>query len=196
MPINATTNISYSELTVAIARERKETHGTEYAKPNAPRSPMPELTSNKHPNRSILTWLRNRNKCNQFVGDVLTLAGLAMPTFRMRDGSKHFVNAEALPAQTDYFERRIRAADIAPGDLLVVDSPGRGENTAHVEIVSSVQVKEPVQLSTIGAIPTGVAETDRSTLLRDGSWSDRGFLRRGATKSFFLRPRLALPQNR
>ena len=166
---------------------------------------MAGLTGNTYPEHSRLGWLKNRNKCNQFVGDVLTLAGFAMPTFRMRDGSKHFMHAEALLDQPKFFKQVGR--DVAPGDLLVIDRPGRGENSAHVEIVTRAGVAPDgaLQLSTIAALATGVSERDRSSWLHGAKWIELGrailprgphkrraeavgYFQRGTVKAFFLRP--------
>ena len=191
------------ERIVQEARERQRQQGIGYAKANSPKSPFRGLTGNQQPEISVLSWLKNRNKCNQFVGDVLTKAGLGMPTFRMPDGTKHFMHAEALPNQRNYFERRNHPHEIVPGDLMVIDTPGVGENTAHVEIVTEfrdagTQGVESMRLSTIGAIVEGVVERDRSQLLRGAAWEngdgDGGFFRKGSIKTFFLRP-LAVLKN-
>lgn len=190
LPIGSPQNTDAGEHTVAIARDRGRRLGAGYAKSAAPTSPMPELTGNSHPGRSLLGWLKNRNKCNQFVGDVLTLAGYAMPTFRMRDGSKHFMHAEALINQPHYFERVGR--EVAPGDLLVIDRPGRGENSAHVEIVTGAHrsTDTPTSLTTIGALNMGVTEQDRAPMLKGARWNKKGgYFERGTLKAFFLRPR-------
>ena len=189
MTVELPTSISRTDNTVMVARERGRHMGPSYAKANAPTSPLPELTGNDRPGHSPLSWLKNRNKCNQFVGDVLTLAGFAMPTFRMRDGSKHFMHAEALLDQTRYFKRVGREA--APGDLLIIDRPGRGENSAHVEIVTSVQASQgtPTQLSTIAALEAGVTERERTSWFRGAKWIEAGgYFQLGAVKAFFLRP--------
>ena len=200
---------SWGETIVSTARDRGRLQGASYARASAPTSPMVGLTDNVQPEHSRLGWLKHRNKCNQFVGDVLTLAGFAMPTFRMRDGSKHFMHAEALLDQPKFFKRVGR--DVTPGDLLVIDRPGRGENSAHVEIVTRAEVAPDgaLQLSTIAALADGVSERERSSWLRSARWIPSGgipsggipsggtnkrgdeafgYFQRGAVKAFFLRP--------
>lgn len=146
-----------------ILREQSES----YAFNAAPSSPNPALTGNTLPGVTRLGWLKNRNKCNQFAGDVLYAAGFELPTYRMPDGSRHYVNAEALPRFPDYLRQRHSLADVEPGDLLVLDYPGTGENTAHVEIVSAISVETPhALLRTMGAHPRGAEERDRSSMLQ------------------------------
>lgn len=180
--------VNYGDHAVAraaevIFRER----GYEYSKASAPRSPHPELSGNKIPMHSRLSWLVGRAKCNQFVGDALFEAGFEMPTFRMKDGSKHYMNAERLPTQTLHFERVVTKAGVRPGDLMVIDYTKRaGENGAHVEIVHSFDVGSR-SLITLGAQGDGVAARERNPWLSgthstDGSWVVEG------ARIYFLRP--------
>jgi len=162
--------VAYAAESILLAR------GHEYAKASAPRSPHPELSGNKIPMQSTLGWLAGRAKCNQFVGDALFTAGFEMPTFRMQDGTKHYMNAERLPKQHLFFERITNSLAVQPGDLLVLDYYRRsGENGAHVEIVHSV---DPISqtLITLSALGDGVAARERRGDLigpsaPDGSWN-------------------------
>jgi hypothetical protein len=144
--------------------------GASYARDQAPTSPHPGLSHNTRPGRTPLTWLRGWNKCNQFVGDALTEAGFRMPTYRMRDGSQHYMNAEALPDQARYFARVTSAAEIAVGDVIVHDYPGRGANTAHTEVVTGRDAARGIVL-TAGAHHDGAYERDWSSLLDDASYN-------------------------
>lgn len=136
-------------------------HGLEYSFSAAPTSPHSRLSGNRSPGKTQLFWLKDRYKCNQFVGDVLTLAGLRMPTYRMPDGSEHYVNAEALPKYNDHFQRIASSHEIRQGDLLVIDRlSASGENGAHVEIISSYNL-ETATLSSLGAHRDGAYQTTK-----------------------------------
>lgn len=178
----------------AAALDRAQRLGRDYAQASAPRSPFAELTGNHLPERTRLMWLQNRNKCNQFVGDVLTQAGFRMPTYRMPDGSAHFVNAEALPKFTAYFERVTSLTGARPGDLLVLDYlDSVGENSAHVEIISAIDVARQV-MRTVGAHRQGAYESDNSGLLSALSYQphNRSFsLSSRNAAAFILRPKAA-----
>ena len=164
----------------AIARER----GGSYARARAPVSPEPRLTGNHLPGATPLRWLRGENKCNQFVGDALYGAGLHMPLFRMADGSHHYMHAAALPGQRGFFARVTSRADILPGDILVIRQPGRGENSAHVEIITNVN-RASGALTTLGAHPRGIEERQR--VLGKGASVDEAWPK-GNDRWFVLRP--------
>lgn len=161
---------------VAAARRRAVREGPSYAYASAPRSPLPDLTGNQNPGITRPAWLHGRNKCNQYVGDALYDAGHRLPTFRMPDGTAHYVNAEALLRYPNTLQHVADIRDARPGDLLVLDYPGRGADTAHVEIISDVGLDaERPLLRTIGAHRDGVRETDRTSLLqRDGACEGAG----------------------
>ena len=175
-------------LGVALAALDRMNHfGSNYRYAGTPTSPHPELSGNLVPGKSRLRWLANRYKCNQFVGDALTDAGMEMPTFRMKDGSKHYMNAERLPAQTRHFSRIDHPAQLRKGDLLVVDYPKRGSNTAHVEIVTAVH---DGQLVTVGAHRDGTYETDQSGLFQGATYDpDTHCWKKGSDQIYLLRPR-------
>ena len=139
-----------------------------YALKSAPTSPLPGLTSNSAPGESPLNWLRGRNKCNQFAGDSLTWAGYEMPLYRMPDGSFHYRNAEALPKAKQHFDSLSSTDNIRPGDLLVLDWKTRGENGAHVEVITDFSTAQN-RLSTLGAHPAGVEERSYTDLFRGDS---------------------------
>lgn len=186
--------IDQGELIAEAARRRAAAYGALYAKDHAPISPYQNLTSNKEPEKSLIYWLRGVNKCNQFVGDVLTKAGFKMPTFKMKDGTEHFFNAERLPRQKKYFDRICKLTEIRQGDLVVIDDLKRkGENGAHVELVSSVDFAKR-KVSLIGARKNGAQERDSAML---GELSTEvsgacGFVRSGKKQNiYFLRPKLA-----
>lgn len=176
---------------VSHALSLAHTHGSDYATENAPRSPHPELSSNRIPGHTRLFWLKNRSKCNQFVGDALTLAGIEMPLYTMPDGSKHYVNAEALPRFTDYFRRVHSAEEIRPGDLLVLDGSSRtGENGAHVEIICSVRHRAR-EINSVGAHTNGAYEQTFINLLHGAApvRDSRGvFFRADGMDVYILRP--------
>jgi hypothetical protein len=180
------------------ARELSNTQGHDYSFSGTPKSPYQNLSGNYEPGHSKIQWLKNRNKCNQFVGDVLTLAGLRMPTFKMPDGSEHYMNAERLPREGKFFSRVKNLFDVKPGDIIVIDNLARsGENGAHVEIVSFMDFFDK-SLRLIGARKKGAFERDFSRMLaglraRDAS----GAFSYGAKDSivYFLRPKQINPTN-
>jgi hypothetical protein len=160
---------------VSSARERILLHSQAYAFGSAPTSPHPALSGNRQPGISPLSWLKNQNKCNQFVGDVLTAAGFSMPVYRMGDGSLHYKLAEDLPRESRYFRKITQWSEVIPGDVLVFDYPARGSGGAHVEIITALN-KATGNLLSAGAHHNGAYETLRyglSTALingtRDGS---------------------------
>jgi len=112
-----------------------------------------------------------------------------MPTFTMPDGSRHYMHAAALPGQSDYFTPIRRRSEIAPGDLVVMRGPGRGENSAHVEVVVT-KVGVDGRFMTIGAHPDGIEERTRllgNAAIVEGGWA------RGDQVWYLLRPRLDAP---
>lgn len=124
-----------ARVAASLARRR----GTDYAFSAAPRSPNPALSHNRRPGTSRLRWLAQRNKCNVFVGDALHAAGMAAPSYRMSDGSVHYVNARALPRYRRHFDRLVRLRDARPGDIVVVRFPGmRGQDSAHAEVITAI----------------------------------------------------------
>ena len=171
----------------ATARELAQRQGFRYAKSQAPVSPFPELTGNRLPGVTAITWLRGRNKCNQFVGDVLYASGYGMPTFTMADGSKHFMNAEALPAQTAFFKPIGGFSNARPGDLVVFDRLNRrGENGAHVELITAI---DPLtrRLRLTGARPEGASEKDFSNLFASAAQNPSAY-QTSSERIIILRP--------
>ena len=152
---------SDGQLIAAHALERARTHGHSYAKHNAPTSPLAGLSGNRVPEYTEIKWLRGLDKCNQFVGDVLTLSSWEMPIYYMADGSKHYRNAEQLPKERNHFKKITSLSAIQLGDLVVLDWPQRGESGAHVEIVTSLN---PVtgDLFLTGASANGARERKRN----------------------------------
>ena len=156
-----------SGLTVAqVARLMGRELGSDYAKENAPRSPNPLITGNHQPGVSRLEWLRGRSKCNQFIGDVLTLAGFETPLHRMADGSFHYALAEELPRAGDYFEPVRDPRHLRSGDIIIVDYPRGGENGAHAYVVISYDQKNS-RLIGLSAESRGVRERDISAHLKN-----------------------------
>lgn len=108
-----------------------------------------------------------------------------MPTFTMADGTEHYMNAENLPFQFDYFDRVISTDEIKKGDVIVVDYPGSGDSTAHTEIVSGTN-----PLRTTGAHYSCAYQRDWSTLL-DGTSpnaAERCWEKPDGNKIYVLRP--------
>ena len=106
---------------------------------------------------------------------------------KMKDGSEHYVNAERLPNYRKHFDRIDDAQDIKAGDVVVVDYPGRGESTAHTEVVTSSDPDNNV-LKTTGAHGDGAYEKDWSDLLDGATKKDGYWERPGGDKIYILRP--------
>ena len=160
----------YGQAIAKAAADRVKTDGDGYGFYNAPTSPLKELSGNRVPGQSRPSWLKDNNKCNQFVGDALTQAGVAMPTFTMSDGTKHYKNAERLPHDKKHFDRITDPKDLKPGDVFVVDYPGSGLSSAHTEVITGVNSKDGTILST-GAHSSGAYEEDKSDLLKDAKYN-------------------------
>ena len=166
--------------------------GNSYAYKNYPKSPYKNLTSNKIPGKSELKWLKDNNKCNQFVGDVLTLSGYAMPTNKMTDGTEHFKSAITLPSQTQYFDKRTKFSDIQKGDVFVKDYE-RGNGVGHTEIVTDIKQEKGKTIITLaGAHKTGAYTT---TMTLDNNYrynqTKQGW-NNGSQSIYFLRPKKPL----
>lgn len=141
----------------AAARWRLQTMAPDYAVDSAPTSPHPGLSHNRQPGITRLSWLRGQWKCNQFVGDVLAQARVAMPVHQMRGGGVHYMQAEALPHQRRHFTRLERLDQLKAGDLVVIDWAAHGAGTAHTEIFSEVELQRG-GIRSIGAHAAGVTE--------------------------------------
>lgn len=173
----------------ALDRANADSEG--YAFENAPTSPYRNLSGNKTPGTSRPSWLKNNNKCNQFVGDALTQAGMRMPTFTMKDGTEHYVNAERLPDYKKHFDRITDLSDIRPGDVFVNDYPGSGLSTAHTEVISSYDPATGT-LRSVGAHADGAYESDQSHLLKDAKLNREGgyWEHPSGNKFYVLRPKM------
>lgn len=172
------------------ALDRVATDGPGYAFDSAPTSPYKNLSGNRTPGVSRPSWLKDNNKCNQFVGDALTQAGMKMPTFRMQDGSEHYVNAERLPNYKNHFDRVTDANDIRPGDVFVNDYPATGESTAHTEVITSYDPTNG-KLMTAGAHGDGAYEMDSSHLLNGATFNaEGGHWEKNGNKFYVLRPKM------
>ncbi len=161
---------SYSEAVRKAAVDRAAADPSGYAYQNAPTSPFTNLSGNRTPGVSRPSWLKNNNKCNQFVGDALTQAGMKMPTYKMTDGTEHYVNAERLPQYTKHFDRITDPQQIRPGDVFVLDYPGSGESTAHTEVISGYD-KTTGEMKTTGAHGDGAYEMNRGDWLSEFNYS-------------------------
>lgn len=175
-----------SKAAIAIIMEQ----GPAYAFRQAPTSPHPNLSGNRIPGLTPLGWLKNQNKCNQFVGDTLTRAGFTMPTYRMIDGSEHYLLAEKLPHQSRFFSRINRLSEVSPGDLLAVDYlEDQGASGGHVEIVVYVNLSNS-QLLCAGAHRNGAYTEDKMHLLDHSKHNpEKARWEAAKTHVYFLRPR-------
>jgi hypothetical protein len=167
------------------AADRVAADGPRYAYDQAPTSPLPGLSGNTTPGVTRPAWLEQRNKCNQFVGDALTKAGVKAPTVTMVDGSLHYARAETWPARTDLFNRVTSESDIKVGDIIMRDdTSGTGEGSAHIEVITGLN-----PMKTTGAHDNGAYE-------RQGNWLARATYSptsqtwiRGNDEIYVLRPK-------
>lgn len=173
---------------VATAADRVAKDGANYAYDKAPHSPLAGLSGNRRPEESRPNWLAGNNKCNQFVGDVLTQAGFKAPTNKMPDGSVHYQKAEDWPKNPALFERITDASKVRPGDVVVKDYPGEGASTAHTEVVTSVD-----PWKTTGAHYDGAYEKENNWLEGTSyNAQNRSFSEGGGTEVYVLRPKQRL----
>ncbi len=162
--------------------------GRSYAYASKPKSPLAGLSGNIKPGTTEIGWLANQNKCNQFVGDVLTLSGYVMPTNKMADGSLHYKSAVTLPAQSGYFVKKRSLDDVRPGDIYVKDY-GRGDGVGHTEIVTGVSKdKNNVYTFTLaGAHKNGAYTTDLKLSGYSYNSVQQGWTN-GSQSIYFLQP--------
>ncbi len=121
-----------AEAALAMTREDAGSWGLA----GTPTSQHPELTGNRHPGRSRLRWLRGEYKCNHFAGEALHRGGFEAPTWRMKDGSVHYRQAEAWPRATRHFDTLSGPEALGPGDVVILDNPkASGARGAHALIV-------------------------------------------------------------
>ena len=161
-----------------------------YAKSSSPTSINPVISGNKNPGISKLTWLSNRNKCNIFIGEVLTKANFAMPMYKMADGSHHYVNAENLIKYRSYFKVIENKKDVKPGDIMIIDYKfANSENGAHAEIVISCDTNAN-QLYTAGAHKNGAYIKNNSAIFQKlgNNLSTNNFLVNICANIHFLSP--------
>jgi hypothetical protein len=169
---SSSVSTSTSDRVAKAAAGRVSADGPNYAWDKAPTSPYKNLSGNRVPGESRPSWLANNNKCNQFVGDALTAAGMKMPTFRMTDGTEHYMNAERLPHQAKHFDRITDPQQIRPGDVFVLDYPGSGESTAHTEVITGFD-KATGNMKTTGAHSDGAYEKDRGAWLQSFNYDSQ-----------------------
>ena len=192
-PVGATPTVTPGERVKQAALDRAANDRDGYAYSNAPTSPLMNLSGNRTPGVSRPSWLMDNNKCNQFVGDALSRGGMRMPTFKMTDGSEHYVNAEKLPTFTNHFDRVTDPSQIRAGDIFVVDYPGTGASTAHTEVITGYDAASG-DFKTTGAHGDGAYEKDRPAWLQNMTydpanrrWDD------GGNAVYILRPKMPAP---
>ena len=177
----------------AIARaaaDRVTSDGTNYGFLTAPTSPLVGLSGNVQPGVSQPAWLKNNNKCNQFVGDALTQAGVRAPTVTMADGSLHYARAENWPGRTDLFNRVTSASDIRIGDVIMRDdTSSAGASTAHIEVVTGVN-----PMKTTGAHFRSANESTSDWLAGATYNAGSQSWNRGTDEIYVLRPKSKLDE--
>ena len=162
---SAATGANLAKNIVTTARLMANQESANYSRSGTPCSQNPRITGNQYPGISPLAWLKGKSKCNIFAGEILYRSGYEAPTYKMADGSLHYVNAEVLPKMTRHFTLITDLRKVIAGDLLVIDKTSQqGENGAHVEIVTEVSSSQR-RLITIGAHDNGIREKNNSALL-------------------------------
>jgi hypothetical protein len=179
------TSIADSLRIAKAALDRLQRSGREYAKASAPTSPNSRISGNRKPTQTKLVWLKDRNKCNQFVGDVLTDSGFAMPLNKMKDGTFHYASAESLTTKTAQF-REISIKQARVGDLAVFDWAKEGENGAHVQVITKIDLNRN-KLELTGAGKLGAQTSDYSTLLSHGQLN-QSWMEKNNAEVYLLRP--------
>lgn len=182
-----TTGGKFASKILDAAADRAAKQGVNYGYDNAPTSPLKNLSGNRNPGVTQPSWLKDNWKCNQFVGDSLTQAGVKAPTWAMQDGSVHYASAEKWPSFTNLFDRITDPSQMKPGDIVVRDYPGSGDATAHIEIVTSV---EPFK--SIGAHRDAAYEQESENWVAGGTYNPakRNFEVNG-NEVYILRPKAA-----
>lgn len=168
--------------------------GSLYSKAATPTSINPLISGNALPGKSRLSWLSGRNKCNIFIGEALTRAGMATPMYKMNDGTYHYVNAENLPKYRSYFHILKNKKDIRPGDIMIVDYKfARSENGAHAEVVTNCDYRKDY-LQTAGAHKDGAYLKNNSGIYKKigENLSTENFLINICANVYFLRPKMRL----
>lgn len=127
-------------------------------------------------------------KCNVFIGDVLSQTGFEPA---LSDKGR-YSQAESLPRK-GVFTPVTDLRDLQPGDVLVLDYPGSGGATAHVEIVTDVERDAQGRLTrvtSIGGRGEGVVENDaKGALLVAGQDSPKGKgFKSGEDTLYVIRP--------
>lgn len=163
-----------------VAEEAKD-----YAFDAAPKSEISELSGNRRPGKTRIEWLAGWNKCNQFVAEALHRAGAKVPFNTMKNGSKHVLEAERWPEARGLFDRVKNAKDLRPGDVLVFDYPGRGESSAHLEVVTEVGPNG----KRAGAHANGAEIRDLENLAELEQDPQTGAWKRGEDRIYVLRPK-------
>ncbi|MDC0358595.1 hypothetical protein OAO01_07245 [Oligoflexia bacterium] len=191
-PLNQ--NVQRALIQAAYNRIQKE--GPAYAYNQAPTSPLAALSGNHVPGETRPSWLKQKHKCNQFIGDVLTEAGVAMPTYRMQDGSLHYMMAEVLPHQNRYFELVTSSSYAAPGDVIAIDyTDAPGASGGHLELITEINTYTS-RLITAGAHERGAYLTDNSDLFQNATYNPlKKCWQTGRKDIYIIRPKLKLEAN-
>ena len=128
-------------------------------------------------------------KCNVFIGDVLSQAGFEPA---LSDKGR-YSQAESLPGKRQ-FTPITDLGDLQPGDVLVLDYPGSGGATAHVEIVTGVERDAQGKLTkvtSIGGRGEGVVENEAKGALLVGAQDSprgKGFASADGDTLYVIRP--------
>jgi hypothetical protein len=187
IPVAGPREPKFADQILAAAADRVAKQGAKYAVSEAPTSPLATLSGNRRPESTTIAWLKGQNKCNQFVGDALTQAGVKAPTWAMRDGSLHYASAEKWPTFTNLFDRITDPSQIRPGDVIVKDYPSTGESTAHVEIITGSS-----PFSSIGAHYDGAYEQKTNDWLAGATYNAaKKAFDVGGNDVYILRPKVA-----
>jgi hypothetical protein len=131
-----------------------------------------EITSPRYAGAGV--W-----KCNVFVGEAFSRAGLSFPLSSVG----HYATANSLASRPDSFQRVANLNHVRPGDLVSINRRG---DSGHVEIVTDVKrdaAGHVQKITTLGAHEQGLAEgtTTAESLVQVASKANGQIGSRGVT---------------
>ncbi len=167
---------------LAQAQKRVEQFGPSYAVAASAFSPNPKFPGNAHPDATALGSTKGVWKCNMFVGDVLSAAGLKPPQY----GDGWYALSQEWHGYTDRFTV-IAAAKAQPGDVLTIDrgATKESEGGGHAVVLAST-IRADGSYECYGATRDGACKTTRNIHTDTQGVDDQG----QPYKVYVLRPKI------